>query len=188
MKKIIISLFLTVSFVCAIAFSGNAASYVQNGDLRTPTAMTYKDFTRLEEVATEVRGMQATVVNATRYNGRSDVWMVRISYGEGGKNYSEDYAITVCPFGKSATGTVNTLPFKDVEDGTKKFGKGWYYFGLFDTNTYEICGYAIAERVKRWPEWLDLSFNGRTFSGVQYTGNYPEASVLTFLTDHLNKQ
>ena len=192
MKKRIISLVLAMSFVFASVLSTNAASFSQSGNAKTPTALTYKDVSRLVDVATHVRGKQHRIVNATKYNGSDTIWVVRLVSGSGMEQKQEDYVLNVYPYGRDPeTQEVNTLPFKNVEEGTKKFGPAWFYFGVFDDVSHNSCGFVVAERIKRWPNWDDLSFSGPqpgNFSrGIYYTGSYKQESSDSFMEKHINK-
>lgn len=193
MKKRIVSLVLALSFVFASVVTTNAAQYDVPGRVvgtvttKTPTAISYKDVNRLAEVATTVRGKQARVVNATRYNGNNVVWIARLHFGEGGDQCAADFVLTTIPYSwDKATERVTSLPFKDVAEGTNIYGPCWYYFGLFDDATNQSCGFAIAERIKRWPDFNDLTFSGVTSRGVAYTGSYTSASSESFIEDHIN--
>lgn len=191
MKKRIISLVLALTFVFASVLSTNAASFSQGATVGTvttknPTSISYKDISRLAELATNVRGKQARIVNATRYNGSSTVWVVRLNFGEGGDQCAADFIINVYPYSwDSKTQSVTSLPFANVEEGTAKFGPCWYYFGLFDDVTHQSCGFAIAERIKRWPNWTDMSFSGVTYRGVAYNGSYTEPNDQAFIEKHI---
>lgn len=184
MKKRIISLVLALSFVFASVMSANAASFSQNGAAKTPTAITYKDITRLQDLASSTRGKQAKIVNAVRYNGSNTTWVVRLNFGEAGDQCAADFVITTYPYGRNPkTQEINTLPFGNVEEGTAYFGPCWYFFGVFDDVTHNSCGFCVAERIKRWPDWKDLSFSGVTARGVGYTGSYPQTCD-EFVADH----
>lgn len=184
--KRIVSLVLAASFVFASVFSVSAASYVQNGTVKTTTFISYKDLNRLTEVATTEKGKQCRIVNAQKYNGSDTTWIVRLSFaGE-----TADYAITCFPYGRDPkTQEITTLPFKSKEEGNAWACNGqktsWFYFGLFDDVMHNSCGFGIAERIKRWPEWNDLNFSGKTTRGVYYTGSYAEGSSEAFIENHI---
>ena len=204
MKKRIISLVLALTFVFASVLTTNAASFSQGATLgtittKTPVAISYKDISRLAEIATNVRGKQARIVNATKYNGSNTTWIVRLNFGDDGNQCAGDFVVNVYPYSWDlATQRVAALPFEGEADkgGTAKFGPCWYYFGLFDDVSHQICGFAVAERINRWPNWDDQRFDsaianqgtqfpGTTFRGVRYTGAYPEISSLSFVEDHI---
>ena len=191
MKKRIISLVLALTFVFASVLSTNAASFSQGSTVGTvttknPTSISYKDISRLAEIATNVRGKQARIVNATKYNGSNTVWIARLNFGEGGDQCAADFVINVYPYSWDAkTLSVTSLPFANAEDGTAKFGPCWYYFGLFDDATHQSCGFAVAERIKRWPDWKDMTFSGVTYRGVGYSGSYTEANDQAFIEKHI---
>lgn len=184
MKKII-GIVSIVAMMLTMAFSANAAQYSLNGNAKAPTSISYKDISRLVEVASSVKGSQAKVVNAMRYNGSNTTWIVRLSYGAEGAN-SEDFVLTTYPYVYDMEKKqVTSLPFKNVEEGTQMFGPSWMYFGLFGDNDFNSCGFCVAERIKRWPKWNDLSFNGTTKKGITYKGSYAEPCSSTFLEDHM---
>lgn len=191
MKKRIISLVLALTFVFATVLSTNAATFSQGAAVGTvttknPTSISYKDISRLAELATTVRGKQAKIVNATRYNGSNTTWVARLNFGDGGDQCAADFVLTVIPYSwDSVKLSVTSLPFSNVEEGTAKFGPCWYYFGLFDDATHQSCGFAIAERIKRWPNWDDLTFSGVTYRGVSYTGSYTEGCDSAFIEKHI---
>lgn len=191
MKKRIISLVLALTFVFASVLSTNAASFSQGATVGTvttknPTSISYKDISRLADIATNVRGKQARIVNATRYNGSNTVWVVRLNFGEAGDQCAADFIVNVYPYSwDSKTQSVTSLPFANAEEGTAKFGPCWYYFGLFDDVTHQSCGFALAERIKRWPNWTDASFSGITYRGVGYTGSYAEGCDVAFMEKHI---
>lgn len=191
MKKII-SLVLALTFVCATVITTNAATFSQGATVgsittKNPTSISYKDVSRLAEVATNVRGKQARVVNATKYNGSNTTWIVRLNFGEGGDQCAADFVLNVYPYSwDSKTQSVTSLPFASLEDGAAKYGPCWYYFGLFDDATHQSCGFAVAERIKRWPNWTDNTFSGVTYRGIGYTGSYAEGCDNAFIEKHIN--
>ena len=166
-KKFLIVLSLSVTMVLLTVMSVNAATYtggniVGNVLTKTPTAISYADIARLAEVATEANGKQASIVNATRYNGSNTTWIVRLCYGNTYEN-AADYVLTVIPYSwDTVQGKVVSLPFANIEEGKTMYGPSWYYFGLFDDVSHNICGFAIAERLRRWPAWDDMTFSGIT--------------------------
>ena len=158
------------------------------------------------------------VVNAVKLTGPNGVdslgnnkWIVRLKYD----GYNDDncfqevcYADFVVSTLKYAWDKINQstkvpegCPFSDEYEGTKMYGPCWYYYGLFDDNTHNICGYALAERINRWAKSDDLRYDsasgnlvpgshnqflpaGMTHNGVQYTGSYLEPSADDFLETH----
>lgn len=191
MKKRIVSLVLACTFVFASAFAANAATYVDGPTVGTvvtknPTSMSYKDLERLTVIASNVRGKQAKIVNATRYNGSNTTWIVRLFFAQGDQ-CAADFVVNVLPYSwDTQRQVVTSLPFKDAEEGTAMYGPCWYYFGLFDDATHQSCGFALAERIKRWPGTYDLTFSGFTHRGVGYTGSYPTASEDDFMEKRIN--
>ena len=194
LKKIIISsifilalMLSMISNVTAATFTGG--SIVNNVMTRVPTSISYEDITRLETVASDATGKPAYVVNATKFNGSDTTWIVRMAFGNSTYEAAADYVLTLVPYSfDTVAGKVTSLPFKDIQEGTELYGKNWYYFGLFDKVTHNICGYAIAERIKRWPRWDDLTFNGITHRNVGYTGSYTEPCSSMFLVEHIEKK
>lgn len=212
MKKRIVSLVLALTFVLASVLSTNAASSTTNGLAKTPTNITLKDISRLAEKATAVTGQQARIVNATRYGNSSTTWIVRLAFGNGNDesacNCAGDFVLTTYPYQWDAVELkAKGLPFSSYEEGTAMFGPCWYYFGVFDDKTHQSCGYVVAERINRWPNWTDLRFDngplvttatgavdqignrgnrGTTARGMHYSGAYTEESSEAFIEKHIN--
>ncbi len=190
-RKALLSAILVNTLV--LGFSANAATFtggnvVNNVITKVPTSITYEDLTRLESVATDATGKQAYIVNATKYNGSDSTWIVRLAFGNGTYENGADYVITLLPYSSDVnTQQVVSLPFKDIAEGTEIYGTSWFYFGLFDNDTHNICGYGLAERIKRWPRWDDLSFTGTSKRKNTYTGSYTEVCNSMFLADHIEK-
>ena len=158
------------------------------------------------------------VVNAVKLSGPNGIdslgnnkWIVRLKY----EGYTDDTAFNEVCYADFVISTLKYawdkknqvtkvpegLPFTNEFDGTKQYGPCWYYYGLFDDNTHNICGYALAERINRWPSASDLRYDnasgnlvpgthnqflpaGMTNNGVQYTGAYAEPSADNFLDTH----
>ena len=192
MKKIT-SLFLVIIMIIVQAVSVSAASYssgYQTGTIttKTPTNITYSDISRLAEIATQQNSKQAIIVNATRYNGSSTTWIVRLAFGGSEYTNAADYVLNVLPYSWDAnTNTVVSLPFKSIEEGTTMYGSSWYYFGVFDDINHNICGFVVAERINRWPAWNDLKFSGVNKRGIGYTGSYTEPCSDSFIESHINR-
>lgn len=191
MAKKIVSLILSLTFVLSQVVSVCAATYVggaANGVImsKTPTAISLNDLKRFTTIASNSTGKQAKILNATRVNGSNTTWAMRICYD----NYENaaDYIVNVLPYSIDVTtGKVLSLPFNTVEEGTKLYGKSWFYFVVYGDIDKEICGYAIAERIRRFPNINDNTFSGRTLRNIQYNGVYEEANSFTFMEDHLGK-
>ena len=194
MKKFLISVLLIGAMLVSMLSSVNAANYtggyiVNNIMTKSPTYISYEDIARLAEVATEATGKQATIVNATRFNGSDTTWIVRLAYGDSAYENAGDYVLTVFPYSwDTVAGQVVSLPFKNKEEGTALYGSSWYYFGLFDDVTHNICGFAVAERIKRWPRWDELSFSGVTYRKIGYPGSYTEPCSYQFIEEHIMKK
>lgn len=181
MKKLI-SLCLALCLVFGSIINTNAASYiVSNGVFKTPSTVELKDFKRLLEVAREVQSCDVKITNAQQID--STTWAVRLQYDRE-KDRTADYIVTTLAYGwDNNSRKVISLPFDNTKDGTGKYGPNWYYFGLFSSDDHEICGFGLAERIKRWPSWNDLTFSGTTFSGKTYNGTYAQLCSEHFVED-----
>lgn len=173
MKKSIVSLSLALVMVLATAFGTFAATGTNSAAGRIPTSITLKDLTRITEIANSVRGKSCKIVNAKQLG--STEWVVRLSFGDEGDQCAADFLISVLPYAyNEQIRKVTSLPFNpdDISTGTAIYGPCWYYFGVFDDVNHNICGFALAERIKRWPDWNDLTFNGVSYRGRGVTGRY----------------
>lgn len=139
---------------------------------------------------------QATIVNAKQLGNLE--WIVRFKFGEGdaegrGAVY-EDYRITTLGYYADNTNPADPKYYMVYPDGSKelvtsfdrtlvKYGKDLgpntkgsaYYFGLFDDlGNHDICGFGVATRLKRWPEWNDLSYSyqSETIEFPENSGKY----------------
>lgn len=192
MKKLL-SLALVSTFVMLTAFNTSAATYVQGAQVgtvisKTPTNIFYKDLVRMEEVATDTNGKQARIVNATRYNGSSTTWIVRLDVGTGEEKTSADYVLNVVPYKKDTlTNQILEVPANGkAADGVPIYGPSWYYFGVYDDSAnHNLCGFVVAERIHRFASWKDLNFSGTNKRGISYTGSYTEESKVNFLETHI---
>lgn len=189
-KKIIIGILLSVNLVIITISNSFAATFiggntVNNVLTKTPTYVTLDDIARLAEIATEVNGKQASIVNAVRYNNSNTTWIVRLCFGNSYEN-AADYVLTVLPYSWDiGASKVVSLPFKSTEEGREIYGSSWYYFGLFDDVSHNICGFAIAERLRRWPAWADKTYSGTTKRGVEYSGIYTSDPSYSFIEDYV---
>lgn len=189
MAKKIVSLILSLTFVLSQVVSVCAATYVggaANGVImsKTPTAISLNDLKRFTTIASNSTGKQAKILNATRVNGSNTTWAMRICYD----NYENaaDYIVSVLPYSIDvSTGKVLSLPFNTVEEGTKLYGKSWFYFVLYGNEDKSICGYAVAERIRRFPKFSDNTFSGKTKRNIEYSGIYEEPTSYTFMEEHL---
>lgn len=187
--KRMISFAATLAMMISFAFGANAAIYVggnTNGAVmtKTPTAIAYGDLARFTIVASKAMGKEAKILNATRVNGSNTTWAMRICYD----NYENaaDYIVSVLPYSIDvSTGKVLSLPFNTVEEGTKLYGKSWFYFVLYGNEDKSICGYAVAERIRRFPKFSDNTFSGKTKRNIEYSGIYEEPTSYTFMEEHL---
>ena len=182
---------LTILIASILTSTANAAIYVGGNEVggvmtKTPTGISYNDLARFTIIASNATGKKAKILNATKVNGSNTTWAMRICYD----NYENaaDYIVSVLPYSIDVnTGKVLSLPFNTLEDGTKLYGKSWYYFVLYGNEDKSICGYAVAERSRRFPKKKDLTFSGKTKRNIEYSGTYPEPMSDTFIADHLGK-
>lgn len=187
-------MFKTISLIVMIfslSICTHAATYVgsaQSGTIvtKTPTSISYSDLSRFTIIASKSTGKQAKILNATKVNGSNTTWAMRICYDK--YENAADYIVNVLPYSiDTSTGKVLSLPFSTVEEGTKLYGKSWFYFVVYDNVDKEICGYAIAERIRRFPNFNDNTFAGRTVRNIEYSGFYEEPSSYTFMEEHYGK-
>lgn len=187
MLKKIIGIISVVALVMVSCMPIFAANYKQSGKVKTPTSISYKDLLRLQNAATATRGGTALIVNAAKYQNSDTVWMVRMQYSKDNETYLEDYVVGVHPYAyDEISKQVVSLPFTSIEDGTAKYGPSWFYFGVLDDVSHNLCGFAVAERVRRWPAWNDVSYSGTTYRGVPYVGSYPEGCSEAFMENHIH--
>lgn len=187
-NKKIISYIVSALMVFSMAINVYAATHV-DGNLnspilvKTPTAISYGDLSRFRYVASKATGKTAKILNATRVNGSNTTWAMRICYD----NYDNpaDYIVTVLPYAiEKETGKDVSLPFNTLEEGAKIYGKSYYYFVLYDNEDKGICGYAVAERIRRFPNFHDNTFSGTTKRNISYSGVYEEPSSYNFMEEH----
>lgn len=192
MKKFI-SILLIAMMVTSSIIPTSAAKYVTGATVgsvisKTPTNVYFKDLVRFEEVVTNTYGKQARVINATRYNGSATTWVVRLEVGSGEEKTTADYILNVAPYSRDlATNKIVSVPANgSVEEGVAIYGPSWFYFGIFDDESrHDICGFMVAERIRRYSAWSDLRFNGTNKRGITYTGSYTEPCSSNFLESHM---
>lgn len=191
MKKII-SVLLIVMMITSSIMPVSAATYTTGAIVgtvvsKTPTNVFYKDLIRFEEVATNTYGKQSRIINATRYNGSATTWIVRLEVGSGEDKTTADYVLNVTPYSKDlATNQIVSVPANgNIQEGVAMYGPSWFYFGIFDDVKHDLCGFMVAERIRRYSAWGDLRFNGTNKRGITYTGSYPENSSSNFLEGHI---
>lgn len=191
MKKII-SVLLIVMMITSSIMPVSAATYTTGAVVgtvvsKTPTNIFYKDLVRFEEVATNTYGKQSRIINATRYNGSATTWIVRLEVGTGEEKTTSDYVLNVAPYSKDmATNQIVSVPANGkIEEGVAIYGPSWFYFGVFDNTKHDLCGFMVAERIRRYSAWSDLRFNGTNKRGIAYTGSYTENSSSNFLESHM---
>lgn len=191
MKKIIsvllIAMMITTSIVPVSAATYTTGAVVGTIVSKTPTNVFYKDLVRFEEVATNTYGKQSRIINATRYNGSATTWVVRLEIGTGAEKTTSDYVLNVAPYSKDmATNQIVSVPANGkIDEGVAIYGSSWFYFGVFDDAKHDICGFIVAERIRRYSAWNDLRFNGTNKRGIVYTGSYTEPSSANFLESHM---
>ena len=182
---------LTILIASILASTANAAIYVGgttvNGIMtKTPTAISYNDLARFEIIASNSSGKKAKILNATKVNGSNTTWAMRICYDD--YENAADYIVNVLSYSIDvSSGKVLSLPFSSVEEGVKLYGKSWFYFVVYDNADKSICGYAIAERIRRYPSKKDNTFSGTTKRNIEYSGVYLEPMSDTFINEHLGK-
>lgn len=129
----------------------------------------------------------ASIINAKKLNQAGTEWVIRIydkyaekALTEGTKdeelasypldqlqNYNGDYYVSLRPYyWNNVKLEVENAPNKN---DNKTYGPSWFYCGLFDDDTHRITGYAVAQRIKRWPGMLDLDFTGKKWNSVSDT-------------------
>ena len=184
MKKLL-SLMLSVVMVLAMSlstFAGTSQTTMANGGkTRIPTSIGYKDFAHMLQVAQEVSGNECVIVNAQPYNNDQTTWVIRMVVGE----TMNDYVVTTIPY-TNVNGTVTSLPFESVEEGTAMYSPNWYYSAMYDDTDHNICGYMLTSRIHRWAGWDDLSFVGTDRRNVAYSGVFTKPSSATFLEELFN--
>ena len=189
--KRFLSLVVSFAMMFVFTFSVNAATYVGGATVngvttRTPTAISYNDLARFEIIATNASNKTAKILNATKVNGSNTTWAMRICYDH--YENAADYIVNVIPYSiDTNSGKVLSLPFNSIEEGTKLYGKSWFYFVVYDNADKSICGYAIAERLRRFPSIKDKTFSGKTKRNIEYSGVYPEEMSYTFIKDHIGQ-
>ena len=89
-------------------------------------------------------------------------------------------------------GAAQGVPYRsndNAADDSVYFGPAWAFVGVFgDDSEHNIGGFALAERIKRWPAWDDLTYTGVTEGVVKKTiaGMYPNPSAENFFELHVN--
>jgi hypothetical protein len=113
------------------------------------------------------------IVNAKQLT--SNEWVIRV-YDEGTQMINGDYLVTARPYETDELGLPCNVP-ENTERYAAEYGPAWFFCGLFgdgsgtvrvrrDDGTYEnpksdnhqIIGFAIAQRITRWPAWEDLTY------------------------------
>lgn len=189
MKKLFKTL-LTVMLMFTTLTITYGATYVESANAgitttKTPTGFSYKDLIRLEEVATAANEKQVKVVNATKFNGNDNIWIARLKFGIDENTEYADFLLTTLPYTKElGTNKIISLPFKTLEEGCNLYGAKWYYYGILDDKDHNICGYIIAQRIKRFSKWDNLDYTGKTKDGTVYIGSYNEECNEEFIKLH----
>lgn len=189
MKKLLKTI-LTIMLTFTIFTTSYAATYTEsiNADgltTKIPSSISYKDFIRLEEVATAANEKQVKVVNAAKFNNNETIWVARLKFGTGDATECADFLLTTLPYTKDTkSNKVISLPFNSLTDGIALYGAKWYYYGIIDNKDHNICGYVVAQRIKRWSKWNDLDYSGKTKAGVDVIGSYNEECNEEFIKLH----
>ena len=189
MKKLFKTLASLILILATITVS-YGATYVESANAgitttKTPTGFSYKDLIRLEEVATAANEKQVKVVNATKFNGNDNIWIARLKFGIDENTEYADFLLTTLPYTKElGTNKIISLPFKTLEEGCNLYGAKWYYYGILDDKDHNICGYIIAQRIKRFSKWDNLDYTGKTKDGTAYIGSYNEECNEEFIKLH----
>ena len=178
---ILILAIITVSYGATFIDNSNAGISIT----KTPTSFSYKDIIRLEEVATVANEKQVKVVNAVKYNGNDAIWIARLKFGIDENAEYADFILKTLPYTRElGTNKITSLPFTTLQDGIDLYGAKWYYYGILDDKTHNICGYIVAQRIKRWSKVYDLEYTGKAKDGTIYTGAYTEECNDEFLKLH----
>lgn len=179
MKKRIMAVCLVLSFVVAMSLNAFAAipvrAYSQKDTYREASVVTIKDIERLFKVCNaqvvdgKKLGSVESMVGANSanrtinfINGKklsNTEWVIRVD-SEVQETFKGDYYVTVLPYQCDGEGNPINVPSQtSTVYGNGQFGPAWFYCGLFDEgNDHKICGYAVAQRITRWPAWEDLSY------------------------------
>ena len=102
----------------------------------------------------------AKIINAVRLPGSDTEWVIRIDCEEDA-TIKGDYYVHAIPYECDNEGQPINVPTATGENGkyTKKYGPAWFYCGLFDdAGAHNIIGFAVAQRITRWPQWGDLQY------------------------------
>lgn len=188
MKKLIKTI-ITFLIILGTITNTFAATYIDNTQNETqsknPTGFSYKDIMKLEEIATIANEKQVKVVNATKYNNDDAVWIVRLKFGTDESTEYADFLLTTLPYIKDMNTNKVSLPFNTIAEGCGLYGPKWYYYGILDDKNHDICGYIVAQRIKRWSKWSDLEYTGIAKNGTIYAGFYNEECNDEFLRLHV---
>lgn len=222
MKKILNYFAMTIFamfLVASVSFAGKLDESQQYNSLNRHTyvlkEMNLKDINRIittviptmKEMNMLVKNLPAKIINAKRLDATH--FVIRMEFGERGKDDTicEDFFITPASYTRDETDKADIQYYigsdkvYTANEMVKLYGPSCFYFGVFDDNTHDICGFGIAERIKRWPEWSDLSYkpdefcfkDSNIFSRFTSFANsigdnftYNEKSSQSFVEEHPN--
>ena len=154
---------------------------------RTIATLTLNDLVRLQDVLNEnvvggkqlgkvesvPSGTEVRIINAKQL--ASNEWVIRVD-ADGQQTFKGDYYV----FTREYVCNEEGLPFNvpTLATDTAKYGPAWFYCGVFDdSGSHEIIGYAIAQRIKRWPMWEDLVYTtGSEHESLQPNGTAQAAA------------
>lgn len=155
---------------------------------RTIATLTLNDLVRLQDVLNEnvvggkqlgkvesvPSGTEVRIINAKQL--ASNEWVIRVD-ADGQQTFKGDYYV----FTREYVCNEEGLPFNvpTLATDTAKYGPAWFYCGVFDdSGSHEIIGYAIAQRIKRWPMWEDLVYTtGSEHESLQPNGTAQAAAA-----------
>ena len=192
--SIVIALCLVLAMSLTAFASKEGRRYTQGDVTYVDTAsIDLNDLQRLEDAVNNVTVGQwdnvqshkdtgAKIINAKKLNQAGTEWVIRLydKYAEQAltpgvkdeelqnypldqlQNYNGDYYVSLRPYyWNQKRLEVENAPSKA---DTATYGPSWFYCGVFDDASHRITGYAVAQRIKRWPGMLDLSFTGKKWN------------------------
>ena len=169
MKRLVAAL-AAIALIATMSLNVFAATPTRTNSKtrRTVATVTLNDLVRLQDVLNEnvvggkqlgkvesvPSGTEVRIINAKQL--ASNEWVIRVD-ADGQQTFKGDYYV----FTREYVCNEEGLPFNvpTLATDTAKYGPAWFYCGLFDdTGSHDIIGYAIAQRIKRWPMWEDLAY------------------------------
>ena len=192
--SIVIALCLVLAMSLTAFASKEGRRYTQGDVTYVDTAsIDLNDLQRLEDVVNNVavgewdkvqthKDSGAKIINAKKLNQAGTEWVIRLydKYAEQAlkdgvkgdelgnyptdqlQNYNGDYYVSVRPYyWNNKKLMAENIP---SNADTQTYGPSWFFCGLFEDTTHKMTGYAVAQRIKRWPAMDDLSFSGRRWN------------------------